>query len=156
MPRRLASRLAPPQVLEVVPEFDRVDRRRKVGVMRPPHHQLALRRLLLPGVLGHPLASAVLGHHGGQERQRRGGGEREQDLERKEEGGSGSKIGEAQRVSEQRACGFSLFYGEGAGRHFTIYCDVTHDGSNRPTHDPHITHDPHVVHSTRVMGKRIG
>ena len=34
------------------------------------------------------------------------------------------------------------FYGEGAGRLFTIYYDVTHEGSNRPTHDPHVTHDP--------------
>ena len=29
MPRRLSPRLAPPQVLEVVPEFDRIDRRQK-------------------------------------------------------------------------------------------------------------------------------
>ena len=41
------------------------------------------------------------------------------------------------------------FYGEGAGRLFTIYRDVTHEGSN-----PHVTHDPHVAHSTRVVGKR--
>ena len=40
------------------------------------------------------------------------------------------------------------FYGEGAGRLFTIYDDVTQAGSNRPTHDPHVTH------STRVVGKR--
>ena len=40
------------------------------------------------------------------------------------------------------------FYGEGAGRLFTIYCDVTQACCNRPTHDPHVTH------STRVMGKR--
>ncbi len=40
------------------------------------------------------------------------------------------------------------FYGEGAGRLFTIYHDVTQACSNRPTHDPHVTH------STRVVGKR--
>ena len=34
------------------------------------------------------------------------------------------------------------FYGEGAGRLFPIYCDVTHACRNRPTHDPHVTHDP--------------
>ena len=43
---------------------------------------------------------------------------------------------------------FFPFYGEGAGRLFTIYHDVTHERSNRPTRDPH------VVHSTQVMGKR--
>ena len=42
----------------------------------------------------------------------------------------------------------SPFYGEGADRLFTIYHDVTHEGSNRPTHDPH------VAHSTQVVGKR--
>ena len=46
------------------------------------------------------------------------------------------------------------FYGEGAGRLFTIYYDVTHEGSDRPTHAPHIMHDPHVAHSTQVVGKR--
>ena len=45
------------------------------------------------------------------------------------------------------------FYGEGVGRLFTIYYDVTHEGSNRPKHDPHIMHDSHVAHSTRVVGK---
>ena len=94
MPRRLASRLAPPQVLEVVPEFDRVDRRGEVGELRPPHRQHAFRWLLLSNVLGHPLASAGFGRHGSWGRQRRGGDEREQELEREEEGDGGSKIGE--------------------------------------------------------------
>ena len=31
------------------------------------------------------------------------------------------------------------FYGEGAGRLFTIYHDVTQACNNRPTHDPHVT-----------------
>ena len=34
------------------------------------------------------------------------------------------------------------FYGEGVGRLFPIYCDVTQACGNRPTHDPHVTHDP--------------
>ena len=40
------------------------------------------------------------------------------------------------------------FYGEGAGRLFTICHDAMRACSNRPTHDPHITH------STQVVGKR--
>ena len=40
------------------------------------------------------------------------------------------------------------FYREGAGRLFTIYCDVTQTCNNRPMHDPHVTH------STQVVGKR--
>ena len=36
VPGRLPSRLAPPQMLEVVPEVDRVDRHGEVGGLRPP------------------------------------------------------------------------------------------------------------------------
>ena len=34
------------------------------------------------------------------------------------------------------------FYGEGAGRLFTIHHDVMHACGNRPMHDPHVKHDP--------------
>ena len=34
------------------------------------------------------------------------------------------------------------FYGEGTGRLFTIYYDMTHACGNRPTHNPNVTHDP--------------
>ena len=33
------------------------------------------------------------------------------------------------------------FYGEGAGRLFSIYCDVTHACGDSPAHDPHVAHD---------------
>ena len=43
---------------------------------------------------------------------------------------------------------FPLFYGEDAGRLFTIYYGVTQACCDRSTHDPHVTH------SMRVVGKR--
>ena len=60
--------LPPPQRLEVVPEVDRIDRRGEEGKLYPKRRQLALRHLLLPGVLGHSLALTGFGCHGGRER----------------------------------------------------------------------------------------
>jgi hypothetical protein len=58
-------RLHPPQGPEIVPEVDRINRRRKEGDLRPKRRHLALRHLPLPGVFGHSLALAGLGCHGG-------------------------------------------------------------------------------------------
>ena len=61
MPRRLSPRLAPPQGLEVVLEVDRVDRRGKVGELRPPRRRLTIRGLRPPTSLATPLPLLVLG-----------------------------------------------------------------------------------------------
>ena len=66
---------------------------------------------------------------------------------RKKKGATVPRLGRAQRVNEQRPCSFP-FYGEDAGRLFTIYHNVMQTCCNRPTHDPHVTH------STLVVGKR--
>ena len=42
----------------------------------------------------------------------------------------------------------SSFYGEGAGRLFTIYCEVTQACCDRSTYDPD------VMPPTRIVGKR--
>ena len=117
MPRRLASRFAPPQVLEVVPEFDRVYRRWEIGVLRPPHRQPALRRLLLPGVLGHSLASTGLGCHGGCGKRGIEDGEgaaaasEGKSLTRRKKGTAVQRLGKARRVNEQRAHSCSFLRG---------------------------------------------
>ena len=61
---RMPCRLPPPQGQEEVLEVDRIDCRREVGELRPPHRRLALRRLLIPGILGRSLAPAGFGRHG--------------------------------------------------------------------------------------------
>ena len=97
---RVPLRLAPPQGLKVVPEVDRVDCRRRVGELRPPCRQLALRHLLPPASLATPLPLLVLvamaaARGKGEGRRGRGGSEQRQDLEREEEGDSGSEIEES-------------------------------------------------------------
>ena len=65
---RMPRRLRPPQRPEVVPEVDRINHRGEEGKLRLTHRRLALRHLLLLGVLGHSLALTGFGCHGGRER----------------------------------------------------------------------------------------
>ena len=62
---RVPQHLPPPQGPEHVLEGERIDHRGEEGALHPHLHQLALRRLLPPGVLGHSIALAHLGRHGG-------------------------------------------------------------------------------------------
>ena len=100
MPRRLSPRLAPPQGLEAVPELEHIDRRGKVGGLRPLHRQRTLRWLRRPGIFGHSLALGRFGSHGGCKKQ--GAEESEgaaaasegESSRRRKKGGGDSEIGE--------------------------------------------------------------
>ena len=98
---KVPHRLPPPQGLEVVPELEDIDGRRdEISSLRPPRHRLALRRLLLPRVLGRALALARFRRHGGWgevkgSRTVGGSSNNKQELEEEEDGDGDAKIGES-------------------------------------------------------------
>src|SRR4051812_7737052 len=64
----MPHRLRPPQRLEIVLEMDRIDCQGEEVKLHSPHRKLALRHLLLSGVLGHSLALTSFRCHGDRER----------------------------------------------------------------------------------------